>query len=271
MGCDNAFGTVYVWSKAYDTKIARYKDFVLRSHGKNSQRLTLPLGKGDLKEVLAVMMQDAEERGNKVMITGLTDPSKKLLEETMPGFFEYTADRNSADYIYASSDLEQLAGKKYHGKRNHISKFKSIYNWSYENITADNLDECIALAKKWCVANGCSKENGLDKEFCALRVSFDHFFDLDFLGGLLRVDGKAVAFTIGEEINQTTFDVHFEKALSDYNGAYTMINREFVANALSQYQYINREEDMGLEGLRKAKLSYHPAILLEKYTAVPKG
>ncbi len=268
IGSEYAFGTMYIWRGAYHSKVCRVGDAVFRSYGKEALAYALPLG-GDLRTNVEIMMADASERGRDFRMTGLSQAGVQALEQAMPGRFTFVSDRDAADYIYLSEDLIQLAGKKYHGKRNHISKFERLYQWTYEDLSPQNMDECMALAREWCKQYGCSKENGLDKESCALRVTFDQFGELGFIGGMLRVDGKPVAFTIGEQINGEAFVVHFEKALGDYTGAYTMINREFCRRRLGAYRYINREEDMGLEGLRKAKLSYYPAILLEKYIARP--
>lgn len=268
LGSDGAFGTIFVWREVYHSQICRYQDFLLRKYG---DFYTIPLGEGDLVNALDVMRQDAAQKGIPFALTGLTKDEVNRLEELLPGRFAYQEDRNAADYIYHSEDLIRLAGKKYHGKRNHISKFKRLYSWNYEELGKENMEECMALAREWCVQYGCSEENGLDKEACALRETFEHFDQLGFVGGMIRVEGKPVAFTIGEEINEEAFVVHFEKALSDYTGSYTIINREFAAYSLSGYRYINREEDLGLEGLRKAKLSYHPALLLERFNAKWQG
>ncbi len=264
LGADGAFGTMFVWRKAYQTEICQYGQFVMRRYG---DRYGVPLGEGDFAQAMEELRKDATERGIPFVLTGVTQDAKGQLESLFPGHFVFHEDRDSADYLYRSEDLIQLAGKKYHGKRNHISKFQRQYSWSYEDLTDANMEACKILAKEWCIQNGCSEENGLEKEACALRESFVHFQELGFTGGLIRVEEKPVAFTIGEAIDGQTYVVHFEKALSSYAGSYTMINREFAAHRLSGYRYINREEDMGLEGLRKAKLSYYPALLLERFTA----
>ena len=129
-----------------------------------------------------------------------------------------------------------------------------------------NLEDCRQVARAWCLAHGCG--GGLKDENCAIGKALDHFEALAFVGGLIRIDGKAVAFTAGEAINDQVFDVHFEKALDGYDGLYPAINQAFAEHALSGYRWINREEDMGLEGLRRAKASYYPAEVLEKFTAV---
>ena len=174
---------------------------------------------------------------------------------------------DSFDYVYLTENLINLPGKKFHGKRNHIAAFMRENEWSYEPITADNLDECRAMNAEWERRNREKDPEAMDDELDAINISFENYFDLGFVGGLLRANGEVVAFTFGEEMNSEVFCTHIEKAYADVRGAYPMINREFAANALSQYKYINREDDTGSEGLRKAKLSYCPDILLEKYMA----
>lgn len=267
MGCESTFGNLYVWQQADCTKVCRHGGWLLRRSGEGEKtQYAFPLGQGDLKQAVDLLRQDAAAQGAPFVMHSVTKKMARQLEELYPGRFAVEFDRGQADYIYACEDLLHLAGKKYHGKRNHIAKFKRTYSFSYEPIGPGNLDECRNLAKAWCQENGCG-ENGLNDERRALQLAFDHYEALGFLGGLLRVEGQAAAFTIGEPVSDQCFVVHFEKALSRYPGAYPMINQQFVQNALQAYHYINREEDLGLEGLRKAKLSYHPAILLEKGTA----
>ena len=216
-------------------------------------------------------MEDARERGIPFRMWGVTQETLEEFESLFPGKFDYIPLRDDFDYIYRSEDLISLAGRKLHGKRNHLAQFNRSYQWTYEDVTRDNFRDCLEVAHAWCLKNGSCGEDGRSEENCAVASSLHNFEALHMKGGLIRIDGKPVAFSIGEEVNPRCFVVHFEKALDGYNGLYPAINREFAARALSGYEYINREEDMGIEGLRKAKLSYYPAILLEKYMAVPKG
>lgn len=188
---------------------------------------------------------------------------REKVEAMFPGKFEFEPLRDSYDYIYLTENLINLPGKKFHGKRNHIAAFVRDNEWSYEPITADNLDECIAMNAEWERRNREKDPEAMDDELDAINISFKNYFELGFVGGLLRANGEVVAFTFGEEMNPEMFCTHIEKAYADVRGAYPMINREFAANALSQYKYVNREDDTGSEGLRKAKLSYYPDILLE--------
>ncbi len=271
MGYEGAFGTRFIWSGAYHSRYCRYRDYLIFASGKEKLSYNFPLGKGDLGEAVQTMVQDAERRGIPFSLWGLTAEQRKELETACPGQFELIEDRDSADYIYLCQDLIQLAGRKFHSKRNHLSQFARTYEFTYEEVTAQNLGCCEEIAKEWCKQNGNCGENGLDKETCALKKSFTYYDALKFSGGLLRIEGKPVAFTIGEEINENVFLLHFEKALSGYNGLYAAINHEFASHSLGEYQYVNREEDMGLEGLRKAKLSYYPAVILERFGARLKG
>lgn len=269
MGSEFAFGTLYLWSCAYGTRVCQHDGLILRCSGLPDNRTyQIPLGPGDLRSKVELVLADAKDYGCKFRLWGLTKQETEQLEQTMPGMFRFQLDRDASDYIYDSQALIHLSGRKYHGKRNHLARFQRSYNWSYEDITPQNYADCKAIAHEWCVQNGgCGKEDGTDNENCAINMAFRSFEELALSGGLLRVDGKPVAFTVGEEINPEVYLLHFEKALNGYEGLYAAINHEYAAKNLENYRYINREEDLGIEGLRKAKLSYNPAILLEKYSA----
>lgn len=272
MGCEYCFGNIFIWSPIYKTKITRYKEYLItKADGGRSPAYCCPVGEGDVEEILSVLIDDARRCGHPFKMFGITAECVAELERLFPGKYTFTPYRDGFDYIYNTEDLIHLAGKKYHGKRNHIAAFEKNNAWSFEAITRENIHECRQMNETWATINREKSPRDLDNEMRAINLAFDHFFDLDFVGGLLRVDGRAVAFTIGEKLNDTTFCTHIEKAYPDIRGAYPMINREFAARCLSQYQYINREEDTGAEGLRKAKLSYYPTMLLEKYNAFLRG
>ena len=162
--------------------------------------------------------------------------------------------------------MAQLHGKKYHGKRNHITNFKKNNpDWSFEKIGPDNINDCIELHTQWIKNHEDDEDYSF--EFEAVLTAFENYEKLNFVGGLLRVGGKAIAYTFGERHSEKLFVTHFEKAPADVQGAYPIINQEFTKNFLMDYEFVNREEDLGLEGLRKAKQSYYPEILLEKCVA----
>lgn len=195
----------------------------------------------------------------------VTPENFSQMEEWYPGQFRIEYDRDQADYIYETEKLATLAGKKLHGKRNHINKFKQLYpDWSYESLSDENVEACFQMALKWRNSNGCNDDPEKNAEMCVSLNSLRLYKELGFKGGVLRNGEKIVAFTVGEELCKDTFVVHIEKAFADVQGAYPMINQQFVEHECMDYTYVNREDDAGEEGLRKAKLSYRPAFLEEK-------
>ncbi|CDZ24146.1 hypothetical protein CCDG5_1029 [[Clostridium] cellulosi] len=269
--CEFCFGDLFLWRKIYNTEIAFENDFMFIRYLSDDKRYYLfPAGSGDIKSALRKIYRQALEEGDEFRLACITPEMKEEIEEYFPGVFEYTPVRSSFDYIYNASDLITLAGRKFHSKRNHISRFEKLGNWKYEDITKDNISLCEEMSDEWCKINGCKNNVGLFNESCAVKQAFKHFFDLGLSGGVLYLEGRVVAFSMGQKLCNDTYIVHIEKAFSDVEGAYTMINREFAAHNCQDFVYINREDDAGDDGLRKAKLSYHPAILLEKNYAVLK-
>ena len=178
----------------------------------------------------------------------------------------FTTHRSSYDYIYSREALAKLAGKKYHGKRNHIARFKDN-DWHYEPMTPDNLSVCLEMHREWERQQRQYMNDSMMEDNRGTLRAFRDFEALGLEGGLLYQGSRLVAYTMGEPLTTDTYAVHFEKAFPDVNGAYPAINQEFVLHNMEAYQYINREEDTGDEGLRKAKLSYHPVIILQEYEA----
>ena len=278
MGTEYCFTSLYIWDKIYNSKILHYKDFLLlRSVSKEMATYLYPAGRGDLKESIEMMIEDSKSIERRFLITSIPAEGKTKLEELFPERFEFISARNSFDYIYDRESLATLSGKRYQSKRNHIARFKELPDWEYERISVDDpnrltgqIDECIEMNQEWCKINKCYDNNSLHNETCAATKALKNFAELKLLGGILRSGGKVVAFTIGEPLNSDTFIVHIEKAFSDIKGAYPFINQQFILHETEGYKYINREDDAGDEGLRKAKLSYHPVLMVEKYIAKEK-
>ncbi len=270
--CDLSFSNLCSWRFMYDTQFAIIDNFlVFRFHADGELTYMMPVGEGNQTEVLKIMIEDARKQGRPFQMMGVCVGTKDEIERIMPGQFEFASDRNYADYIYLRSDLATLKGKKYQPKRNHINKFMRTYpDHEYKPITPELVPECLALEAEWCKANNCHEQEALVAERKSLTYALNHFEELGLIGGILHVNGQIVAFTFGTPINNHTFDVCIEKANADIDGAYAMINYQFANHIPEQYTYINREEDLGIEGLRKAKLSYHPEILLEKCMATLK-
>lgn len=264
ISCENAFVNLLVWQCAYNNMIAEDNGQLFIKSGKiGRESYRLPIG-GDLSEGIKKIEQYKGD--SDVRFWAQQGPR---LEEFLAAFgdkYEITPNRDAFDYIYLREDLANLSGKKYHGKRNHISAFSKKYDWCYKAITADNIGDIKALAELWYKENSHRLDNSMECEKKGIQTILSNMEKLDIKGGAIYVCDKPVAFTLGSPINSETFDIHIEKALGEFGEAYTVINREFAKNELGDYKYINREDDLGLEGLRRAKLSYKPHILLEKFS-----
>lgn len=267
-GAEYCFTNLFIWSGIYKSKIARYKDFLLlRSWDGETGHYLYPAGRGDKKEAIDAIIADAKERGEKSMLISISAETKQELEEIYPKRFEFVPVRDSFDYIYESGKLISLTGKKMQSKRNHINRFKELSDWRYEDLTNEMIPEIIEFNKKWCKEVECNKNETLGWEVCAVSKCLSNYSLLGLKGGVLRVGGEIVAYTIGEPINSDTAIIHIEKAFAEVQGSYPMINREFAERIASGCKYINREDDAGDPGLRRAKESYYPVFMQEKYTA----
>lgn len=266
--CDLSFSNLCSWRFLYNTQFAEIDGFlVLKFWARNRLAHMMPVGEGDLKKVIEDLEKNAKEENEPFCMLGVTPDMKEDIEKVMPGRFAYTASRDYADYIYLRSDLSTLTGKKFQSKRNHVNKFRKTYHHEYIKIEPGHIRECLQVEAEWCKQNRCEEKEGMLNERRAIIYALTNFEQLGLTGGMLRVDGRIVAFTFGMPISRDTFGVHVEKADTNIDGAYAMINYEFANHIPEQFTYINREEDLGIEGLRKAKLSYQPAIILEKSMA----
>ena len=266
--CERTFANVFLWSRKYPVTWAIVEQaLVFKSEDEEHLAFAFPAGEPEnVKKALEVLMQYSAQRNVPFQMYNVTPEYYAHLEEWYPGRFQIEYVRDDADYVYESEKLATLSGKKLHGKRNHINKFKATYEgrWSYEKMTRDNVEDCFQMALKWREENGCEEDSEKRSEMCVTLNSLRLLEELELTGGVLRIDDEVVAFTIGEPICKDTFVVHIEKAFADVQGAYPMINQQFVEHECMNYRYINREEDTGSEGLRKAKLSYRPAFMVEK-------
>lgn len=273
--CERTFANVYLWSRQYPVTWAVVEGaLVFKSQDEEHLSFAYPAGEPEsVKRALDTLMKYAKERNFPFSMYNVTPDNFAQLESFYPGRFQIEYMRDDADYVYESEKLASLSGKKLHAKRNHINKFKKLYEdrWSYERMSKDNLEDCFQMQFRWRTENHCDDDPEKRSELCVAQNALRLFEELELTGGVLRIDGEVIAFTIGEPICADTFVVHFEKAFAEVEGAYTMINQQFVQHECMDYQYINREEDTGAEGLRKAKLSYRPVFMVEKGTVTEKG
>ena len=264
--CERTFVNVYLWSRHYKVKFAVIEDaLVFRDEG-DGFAFSYPAGKDEaVKKALEALMEYCRERKCPFRLYNVTEEHFAQLCGWFPDRFQIRYDRDAADYVYETEKLATLAGKKLHGKRNHINKFKALYpDWSYESLNDDNVEECFQMALKWRNQNGCDDDVEKNAEMCVTLNSLRLYKELGLRGGVLKIGEKIVAFSVGEPLCSDTFVVHIEKAFPDIEGAYPMINQQFVLHECMDYTYVNREEDTGAEGLRKAKLSYRPVFMVEK-------
>lgn len=267
--CEYTFGNIFCYSKLLDVRVADYEGFLLTKDFDNDYiTYCFPAGCGDIRKALKYVVDDGIASGGKFLLFGLNDEDVKIINSLYPDEFEIHLNRDTFDYVYNRDDLANLTGRKYQPKRNHISYFMKNNNWSYESIDSHNIGECFEMSKQWLEMSESEHKDDLLDELEIIKVFCDSFDELDCTGGLLRADGRVVAYTIGEKLDDETFCVHIEKAFPFIRGAYPAINQQFIVNELSGYKYVDREDDVGIENLRKAKLSYYPVKLCEKYEAV---
>ena len=266
-GCEYNFANLYLWGRQ---RAAFYEgSLVFFSQFNRKSVYPFPLTKGDIKPALDAIIQDAKKRGIPCRLTGLLPEDCQTLEKLYPGQFHYHFDRDGFDYVYAIDELAELKGRKYQRKRNHLNRFRQNHpEYTVEPITDENTDEVVRLLDTWYAdrlladphADFIMEQNAIYK---ALR----HRTALGIEGLVLRHNGQLLAMTMGSLMAGDTFDVQFEKALDRADGAYPAICWEFARYLRAKYphlRWLNREDDMGLEGLRKAKLAYCPDHMIEK-------
>ena len=270
MGCEYSFANNMAWRRLAESKIAFFRDFyICCAFGTDDgiPHFMLPAGKGNYREVIDEMKRFTDSMGVPLVITGVTDNFLPVFAELYPDAFTITSDRDSSDYIYNSSDLINLSGKKYHGKRNHLARFNKL-GCTYSPMTENDFDDCITFGAVSYNNKLSENDHSFVAEQFAINTYFSYFSELGLKGGIIRKDGCIAAFTVGEPINRNTFCIHIEKADTSFDGIYAGINNCFARDAAAEYRFINREEDLGIEGLRKSKLSYYPAFILNKNTIV---
>ena len=266
-GCEFSFANIFLWGRqniAFTDGCA-----LLFSHFNRRSVYPFPVGDGDIKACVDAIIADAETRGIACRITGITVAKRELLETLYPAKFSFHCDEGTFDYVYAINDLADLKGKKFHAKRNHYNRFCDTYEgYTVTPITAHNTELIKETAEKWYAQRLETDPNAdLEMERAAIKRALRDFDPLCMDGIFLSYEGNVMAFTMGSFLSEDTFDVQFEKAFTEYNGAYAAVNCEFAQYLRAKYPslaYLDREEDMGIEGLRKAKQSYHPHRQIQK-------
>ena len=265
--CDFSFGNLYCWSAKEHTEFCEKDGFLfLRSTFNGVTSYAFPWGSGDVSKALDEIVQDASERDADLSFYCVSDEQLELLENHFGNKLIFKEQRDYFDYIYLSENLASLKGRKFHSKKNHVNSFCRKNNYTIEEIDDSNIKECLDFSHKWFLENESTQT--LEAERQVIDLAFKKYNQLGFYGALIKVDGKIIAFCLGEPmVDGETFCIHFEKASKDFSNAYAALNKLFAEKLVSKYKYINREDDAGVEGLRKAKLSYQPEFLVKKYYA----
>lgn len=269
--CDLAFANMYCWQEVFRSAWAEVGGFLVirfQIGGGHKIGYMQPVGPGDFAPIVPLLREDAHAHGQRLRIIGLTDEGCGMIRRMHTGQFAFESDRAMEDYLYATDDLKLLPGRRYQSKRNHMNRFTSEYpDYRYEELRSEHFDECMRLEREWRRAH-----EGHTSELCAeqraMQRAFAHFDELGMIGGCIFAGDRLAAFTYGSAVNEHTFDTHVEKADTEFEGAFTAINKLFAEHLPERFTLINREEDLGLEGLRRAKLSYHPVAIAHKFTAI---
>lgn len=261
------FTNLFIWRNHYGLRWTTYDRWLLIVGENGAQGIAAlpPVGPPSRIEVTRALLQWMGKRG-EIKEPRIDRADERLaVELSGENDFEIQPTRDHFDYMYGTKDLIELAGKNYRAKRNHLNYLFRTYRISYEPMEASNVEDCLRVSDEWCEARRCNEDLNLESEWGATREALVNFDALGVGGGVIRVGGKVEAFTLGELIRDDTAVVHIEKANVEIRGLYAVINQQFCEKQWGTVPYINREQDLGEPGLRKAKLSYSPERLVNKF------
>jgi hypothetical protein len=264
------FTNLFMWRHRYRPLWGAANDcllIIMRPAGEKPFGLQ-PTGTGDKQEALVRLLEELKEVSSEPRISRV---AKDFADHYVDADgYEIVYDRDNSDYVYLSEDLINLSGNKFHKKKNHVNKFNKNYGFEYRTLDDDLAKSFLELQETWCELKDCGENPALLHEDYAIYEALCHYRELGFKGGGVTIDGRVEAFALGELLNPDTAVVHIEKANPDIPGLYAVINQLFCEKEWSEVRYINREQDLGLDNLRKAKESYYPDHMVEKYTLIPK-
>ena len=227
-----------------------------------------PFGPGDKKSALDVLSEEIAKQTSDVRICRVEEEFIK--NHIDPAKYAVVNDRDNSDYVYLTKDLIDLSGNKYHRKKNHLNQFIKNYAFEYHPLNTELVKRVLGMQEAWCQFRECVEKADLLAEEFAVREALTCYEELGYQGGAILINSAVEAFSLGEPLNEDTAVIHIEKANPEIPGLYAAINQIFCLNAWPEVTYINREQDMGVEGLRKAKESYYPHHMVDKYTLIPK-
>ena len=259
------FTNLFMWQSLYHpvwTERDNVLLIVLRPEGSSPFGLQ-PVGPGNRSDALSILLDYLDEQTQKPVIRRA---GEKFISETVnKSRYICIRDRANDDYVYSTADLIKLSGRKYHRKKNHLNQFIKSFRYEYRKLDMELVECFMDMQEEWCRMKECVEIPDLLSEDYAVRRALTHFEELDYEGGAIMIEGKIEAFSLGERLNRDTAVIHIEKANPDIPGLYAAINQMFLSNAWAKIEYINREQDLGIEGLRAAKESYLPHHMINKY------
>ncbi|MDB9823410.1 phosphatidylglycerol lysyltransferase domain-containing protein [Deltaproteobacteria bacterium] len=264
------FTNLFIWEHRYHPRWAQWNNcllIILNPHGSSPFGLP-PVGMGDKSRALDILCDELEKISPEVKIC-------RVWEEFLNKYvdhdrYSYILDRDNSDYVYSSLDLIQLTGRRYHRKKNLLNRFLKNYRFEYRALDMELVECFLDMQEHWCRIKECADKPDLLFEDYAVYKALTHFEELGYKGGAIQIDSGLEAFSLGELLNPVTAVIHIEKANPEITGLYCAINQLFCSNTWPGMEYINREQDLGIEGLRKAKESYYPHHMVNKYTVIPK-
>ena len=264
--CNLSFGTLFTRQIQKESSYALVNgQLVIRWKLNNGQfAYTMPVGHGDQAETIRQLREQAEQEGTPLYIYGIFPSLQQWFEDKYQGQFIPFTHRDFSDYVYLRNDMVSLQGKHFQPKRNHLNQFRKNHEYEYKPLTIDLIPHCLNLLEQWYDEREDKEDKNLLFEHKAVQVALRHFDQLDLFGGSIWVNDQIIGFSYGAPVRPDMFAIHIEKASKQIDGAYNVLNQEFARHIPEQYIYLNREEDLGLSGLRKSKLSYQPAFLQEK-------
>ncbi len=260
------FTNIFAFKDAYDFKVSVFNISLLILRNKAPLSFFCPVG--SLPDI-GVLFDYLNGKDAKPVMERVTE---KFIENHISGDERFVAveERMHFDYIHEVKELVELRGRRFHDKKNKVNRFRNENNYEYEPLTSGLVEECIEFEHYWCEEKDCEKDHGLSGERCAIIIMLRNFDALKLKGGVIRVGGKIAALTIAEELLPDTLVIHVEKATSKISGLYQAINQEFLMHEGGGYTYVNREQDLGIEGMRRAKMGYNPVRFVKKYRVTEK-
>lgn len=261
------FTNLYMWRNYYKFRWKKMENgLILVSLADPTKIIAFPPIGSNIKELLTNLIDITNHSNTQQKILEIHRVPDRFILELKETDLSYSIeeDRGSWDYVYLSSDLKLLQGGNYATERRKFHKFSRDNNWEYKILNKDNISLCLDLQEEWCNLRQCSDEPSLNNEDLAVKDVFEHWDALKFTGGVLTIDGKVCGYSIGEKLNENTFVCHIEKADPNIFGCYQAINQLFAEHLAKNYDFINREQDLGVYTLRMAKERYHPVKMIKK-------